>query len=95
VSLSPGTLRAPGPDDPAGETLFSHEARRNGTVVATLRGSWRPDGGVIVEANVIPIGHTPDDAIARPFAFATAEQASRFVDEALLALEYLDCDITE
>ena len=94
MSLSPGTLRAPGPDD-SGETLFAHEARRNGTVVATLRGSWRPDGGVIVEASVTPIGHTPDDAIARPFAFATAEQASRFVDEALLALEYLDCEITE
>ena len=94
MSLSPGTLRAPGPDE-AGDTLFAHEVRRNGTVVATLRGSWRPDGGVIVDANVVPIGHLPDDAISRPFAFATAEQASRFVDEALLALEDLECEISE
>ena len=93
MSLSPGSLRAPGSE--GDETLFAHEARRNGTVVATLRGVWRPDGGVIVEASVTPVGHSPDDAIARPFAFASAEQASRFVDEALLALEYLDCDITE
>ena len=94
MSLSPGSLRAPGSDDPD-ESLFAHEARRNGAVVASLRGTWRPDGGVIVEASVIPIGHTPDSAITRPFAFASAEQASRFVDEALLALEYLDCEITE
>lgn len=94
MSLSPGTLRTPGTDT-SGEALFTHEVRRNGSVVATLRGAWRPDGGVIVEASVIPVGHLPDDAIARPFAFQTAEQAARFVDEALLALEFLDCEITE
>lgn len=94
MSLSPGSLRTPGSDS-SDESLFAHEARRNGTVVATLRGTPRPDGGVIVEANVLPIGHGPDDAIARPFAFASAEQAARFVDEALLALEYLDCEIPE
>lgn len=92
MSLSPGSLRTPGADD---ESLFAHEVRRNGAVVASLRGTWRPDGGVIVEANVTPLGQGPDGAIARPFAFATAEQASRFVDEALLAFEYLDCEITE
>jgi hypothetical protein len=94
VSLSPGTLRAPGSDDPD-ESLFKHEARRNGKVVASLRGIWRPDGGVIVEANVTPVGHSPDNAVARPLGFASAEQASRFGHDPLLALEYLDCEIAE
>jgi hypothetical protein len=31
----------------------------------------------------------------RPFAFSTAESAKRFVDEALLALQYLGCDVVE
>ncbi len=93
MSLSPGTLRSP----EAGGTgpLFVHEVRRNGTVVAALQGVWRPDGGVIVEATVTPIGQAQGDTITRPFAFTTVEQAARFVDEALLALEYLDCEITD
>ena len=59
------------------------------------RALWRPDGGVIVEATVTPIGQAPGDTVTRPFAFTTTEQAARFVDEALLALEYLDCEIVE
>jgi hypothetical protein len=93
VSLSPGTLRSPEADGDG--PLFVHEARRNGTVVAELKGIPRPDGGVIVEATVTPIGQAAGDTVTRPFAFTTAEQAARFVDEALLALEYLDCQIAE
>lgn len=93
MSLSPGTLRSPEADTTG--PLFVHEARRNGTVVAALRGVRRPDGGIIVEATVTPIGQSPDNTITRPFAFTTADQAARFVDEALLALEYLDCEITD
>jgi hypothetical protein len=93
MSLSPGTLRSPEADGSG--SLFVHEVRRNGTVVAALQGVPRPDGGVIVEATVTPIGQAPGDTITRPFSFTTAEQAARFVDEALLALEYLDCEITE
>jgi hypothetical protein len=33
--------------------------------------------------------------VVRPFAFSTAESAKRFVDEALLALQYLGCDVVE
>jgi hypothetical protein len=93
VSLSPGTLRSPEVDGDG--PLFVHEARRNGIVVAALTGAWRPDGGVIVEATVTPIGQAPGDTVTRPFAFTTSEQAARFVDEALLALEYLDCEIVD
>jgi hypothetical protein len=93
MSLSPGTLRSPETD--GASPLFVHEARRNGTVVAALRGTRRPDGGLIVEATVTPIGQTPENTITRPFAFTTVEQAGRFVEEALLALEYLDCEITD
>ena len=94
MSLSPGTLRSSEADGSG--PLFVHEARRNGTVVAALQGVWRPDGGVIVEATVTPLGQAASgEAITRPFSFTTAEQAARFVDEALLALEYLDCEIVD
>ena len=32
--------------------------------------------------------------LRRPYRFASRDQAMRFVDEALLALEYLDCAVT-
>ncbi len=93
MSLSPGAVRAPG--GPGDGRLWAHEARREGKVVARLEGIRQPDGGVVVEATVTPVGKGPDAALTRPFPFADVGHARRFVDDALESLEYLGCEIAE
>lgn len=68
------------------------EAQHNGRRVALLRCFDGPEGGTIVEAEVIPTGGgTP---LRRgPYRFATAPEAFRFVQEAVLALQYLGCTV--
>ena len=47
---------------------------------------------MLVETEVLPVNRpVGEDSIARPFEFPDADYARRFVDEALLALEYLNC----
>jgi hypothetical protein len=76
--------------------LFKHEIRRDGRPLVLLRGMARKGGGVTVETQVIPAGAKPDvEPRVRPFAFASAEQAARFVDDALDSLEYLNCQLVE
>jgi hypothetical protein len=72
---------------------FHYEARSDGRVVATLRGVPTGDGGLTVEADVFPVGSKPDEGLSRPFPFTSESSARRFVDEALVALEYLGCDV--
>ena len=93
MSLEPGSVRAPG--GPGDGRLWAHEARREGKVVARLEGVRQPDGGVVVEATVTPVGKGPEAALTRPFPFADAGHARRFVDDALESLEYLGCEIAE
>ena len=73
--------------------LFQHDVRKDGRVVASLRGVRTADG-ITVETEVYPLTHAVgDEPIPRPFSFATADQARRFVDEALVAFEYLGCAV--
>jgi hypothetical protein len=48
---------------------------------------------LVVEAEVTRVGDA--EGVVRPFPFATEQQARRFVDEALLTLEYLDCNVVD
>ena len=74
-----------------GRELFKYEARREGLPVAILQGR-EAGGGIVVEAEVFSSG---EGGFSRPFAFTTRAHAQQFVDEALTALEYLDCNIIE
>jgi len=75
--------------------LFSYEVRRDGRAIASLR-AVGIDGGVTVETEVWPVSQPPDgDSVRRPFRFASREAAERFVDETLITLEYLNCQIVE
>ena len=68
------------------------EATRDGRRVALLR-CYDLDGGTVVEAEVSPIGG--GDPLQRgPYRFATAPEAFRFVQEAVLALRDLGCSVT-
>jgi hypothetical protein len=76
--------------------LFTYEARREGRPVAVLRGVEGVNGAVTVETEIYPVtAPATADPQTRPYAFPTREQATRFVDEALLALEYLGCTLAE
>ena len=75
--------------------LFRHELRRDGRIVALLWGVEGESGGVTVETEVHPAATRGAEPERRPFAFATRDQAARFVEEALYALQYLGCAITQ
>lgn len=76
--------------------LYAYQVRREGRIVARLRALGAPDGSVLVETEVLPVSRPAgEDGISRPFEFPDADYARRFVDEALLALEYLNCEVVE
>lgn len=68
------------------------EVSKDGRGVARLR-CYDVDGGTIVEADVLPKGAS-DPVHRGPYRFATAPEAFRFIQEALLALQYLGCTVT-
>ena len=76
--------------------VFTYRAQRDGRPVVVLRGLQAPGGlGLTIEAEVHPVGSAARGSVLRrPYRFASRDQAMRFVDEALLALEYLDCAVT-
>ena len=67
------------------------EAVRDGRRVALLRCFDGPDGITVVEAEVTAAGSEPQRR--GPYRFATPSEAFRFVQEALLALQYLGCTV--
>jgi hypothetical protein len=68
------------------------EATRDGQRVALLR-CYDDVAGTVVEAEVTPRGS--EEAVRRgPYRFATATEAFRFVQETLLALQYLGCQVS-
>ena len=76
---------------PEAHELFFHEVRREGRPLAVLRGLMTPNGAV-VEAEIYPLSEQPGiEPLKRPFPFSTAQQATRFADEALASLEHLGC----
>lgn len=79
----------------ARKELYSYEVRREGRIVVQLRALGAADGTVTVETDVYPVGNAAGEAISRPFEFPDADYARHFVDEALLALEYLNCQVVE
>jgi hypothetical protein len=72
-------------------TEVVRDVTKDGRPVARLR-CYDADGATIVEAEVLPQGQT--QPVRRgPYHFATAPEAFRFVQEALLALQYLGCTV--
>jgi hypothetical protein len=51
------------------------------------------DGASVVEAEVTPAG-AAEPVRRGPYRFETATEAFRFVQEALLALQYLGCTVS-
>ena len=71
---------------------FVREATRDGRRVALLRVYDSDGGGAVVEAQVTPVGG--GESVPRgPYRFATAHEAFRFLQDAVLALQYLGCTV--
>jgi hypothetical protein len=67
------------------------EATIDGRRVALLR-CYDGDGATVVEVEVVPTDS--DVPVQRgPYRFSTAHEAFRFMQEALLALQYLGCSV--
>jgi len=95
VSKEAAAKAKPAPAADAGVELFRHEIRHEARPLVVLR-AVASTGAVVVEATVHPVGAGMDDEpMRRPFPFASELQATRFVDEALVAFEYLGCLILE
>jgi hypothetical protein len=94
VSFEPLSAAAPEPAAAGfGASVFEYQLRRDGRLVATIRGVQTPSGFTVV-TDVHPTTGRPDDPpIHRPYAFQTLEHARRFADEALVAFEYLNCTV--
>ena len=91
-----GMLRTAAPAAAEGapdrELLVRH-VRKDGQHVVTLRCVQRGDQWLI-EGDVYPLGAMRVEPLrAGPYAFATRDDAERFVDDAVLAFEYLGCEL--
>jgi hypothetical protein len=89
--LSPevGALRLPA----TGRELFVRHARKDRRSVAVLRAIDNGDS-CVVEADVYPAAGSGDPVRPGPYTFASANEATAFVTEAVEALMYLGCDIS-
>jgi hypothetical protein len=73
---------------------FTRTARKDGRQVVTLR-RLALGNQFIVESDVYPVGTMKIDPVRPgPYVFGTRDEASAFIEETTLALEYLGCEIS-
>ena len=73
---------------------FTRTARKDGRNVVTLR-RLQLGNQYIVESDVYPVGTMRVEPVRPgPYIFGTREEASAFIEETTLALEYLGCDLS-
>lgn len=73
---------------------FHRYAKKDGRRVVILR-LFEEDERFVVESDVYPTNSLRVEPLhPGPYSFATREEATSFIDETLLALEYLGCDVT-
>ncbi len=71
-------------------TALVRDVTREGQTIARLRCYDDGAGGSVVDAEVLPPGAT--QPVRRgPYRFTNAGEAFRFIQEALLTLQYLGC----
>ena len=73
---------------------YTGTARKDGRQVVTLR-RLMLGNQFIVESDVYPIGTMRVEPVRPgPYVFGSREEASAFIRETTLALEYLGCDVS-
>ncbi len=74
--------------------LLARRARKDGRDVVTLRCS-EEGAEYSVECDVYPVESLRDEPLRPgPYRFRSSAEAIEFVEEAMLALEYLGCDVS-
>ena len=95
--MTPAIAIATEPDTQLqGSFLLACEAARDGECVVRLEAFSEQDGHVTVNAETWPVNsRVPlDQPVPSAYRFPTAAMARKFVDEAMIALEYLGCIVT-
>lgn len=88
-----GAMSLNGFDTPSTEHLFVRHARKDDRPVVALRGLDQGEA-CVVEVEVFPTGGLGADPMPLgPYSFTSLDEAVRFTEEALLALEYLGCSV--
>lgn len=73
---------------------LTRTVRKDGRQVVTLR-RMMLGNQFIVESDVYPIGSTRIEPVRPgPYVFGSREEASTFIEETTLALEYLGCEVS-
>lgn len=79
--------------DAAGVEVSVHSARRDGREIVRLR-SVDQGGLCVIECEVYPLsGLRVEPLRPGPYRFPSRSDADAFVNEAVLALTYLGCDV--
>jgi hypothetical protein len=90
----PEPAPAPGGGARAVDDDFARTARKDGRQVVTLR-RLMLGNQFIVESDVYPVGTMRVEPVRPgPYVFGTREEASAFIEETTLALEYLGCEVS-
>lgn len=77
-----------------GPPTLAFEATRGDERVMLLEAFGEPDGHVTVDAEIWPVeSEDRREPLLASYRFATMALASKFVDEAMIALEYLGCTV--
>lgn len=80
--------------EPAGLELSVHSARKEGREVVRLR-SVDQGGSCVIECEVYPLsGLRVEPLRPGPYRFTSRSEADAFVNEAVLALSYLGCEVS-
>lgn len=90
------TLVAPeAPPTAPASPLFGFEAAKDHRRIVKLAASAAGDGTILVALEVHPVSVVADVEVQHlEVRFDTVEEAQRFADETLMALEYLGCTVT-
>lgn len=93
-------LRAPGKGGTkksagkAAKESFHRHAKKDGRRVVILR-LFERDDQFVVECDVYPTNSLRVEPLhPGPYHFGARDEAAAFIEEALLALEYLGCDVS-
>ena len=91
---APQSSSAPSGGGRAVDDDYTRTARKDGRQVVTIR-RLMLGNQFIVESDVYPIGTMRVEPVRPgPYVFGSREEASAFIRETTLALEYLGCDVS-
>jgi hypothetical protein len=79
-----------------GPPILAYEATRGDGRVMLVEAFGEPDGHVTVDAEIWPVrAEKRSEPLLASYRFGSVAAATKFVDEAMIALEYLGCTVAK